>query len=106
MKKLILPALCLSFAFTSLKAVSAPVSVNVVVAVDEDGRKAIKAEELPEGITKTLAGDAYKGWNVKEAAVVTQTASDNKTSEHYEVTLASEKETKVIKFQKDGTVLN
>jgi len=101
MKKLILPALCLTMTFGTMSVSATSLSNNTVITLNEDGRKTVKQEELPEAVTKTLAGDAYKGWTIKEAALVTQA-----TAEHYEVTLANEKETKVVKLHKDGTLVN
>jgi len=110
MKKLILPAFCLSLLLTTA-GVSAENESSFVPSslssIGNDDRKPVKPEELPEAITKALSGDAYKGWTMKEAAVVTPPVTADKAPDaYYEITLSKEKETKVIKFQKDGTLLN
>lgn len=113
MKKLILPAFCLVFGLASVNAVATNnVTSNVSASFNNDERQAVKSEELPEGVKKTLASDAYKGWSVKEAALVstpaaaTATATDKAIAPYYEVVLTNEKETKTVKFQKDGSLLN
>ncbi len=56
-------------------------------------KKDIKAEELPEAVKKTLAGDSYKGWEISKASVA---------KDVYEVELKKGSETKTAKFDKDG----
>jgi hypothetical protein len=100
MKKLLVMAFCLGLAFTAKTVYSSNTAV-VSVAFNEDEKTAVKPEELPESIKKTLAADEYKGWAIQSAALV-------KTAEtsHYEVSLANEKkEIKMIKFDKDGALL-
>jgi DNA-directed RNA polymerase beta subunit len=105
MKKMILPALCLSLCLTTV-SVSAINTVSNSVIVMNDDRQAVKSEELPEGVKKTLATDAYKGWAVKEAALVKgAVAADGTATSHYEVVLTNEKETKTVKFNQDGSLL-
>lgn len=114
MKKLFFPAICLCLAVTTqnVSALSTTNSTANSIVTNADDRKVIKQEELPQPVTKAIAGDAYKGWTVKEAAIVTPVstttagAADKKTEPYYEVTLTKEKETKTVKFQKDGTLLN
>jgi len=109
MKKLILSAFCLGLGLTSVNVLASNNTSAVAVSVNnDDERKALKAEELPEAVTKALASEAYAGWTVKEAAMVTKTATaaDKANPSYYEVTLSKEKETRTVKFQKDGTLLN
>lgn len=113
MKKLILSAFVLGLALAPV-CISANNQLSVVkaAAIGNDDRKVIKAEELPEAVAKNLAGDAYKGWTVKEAAMVSHPAAtaDAATTQahddYYEVILTNGKETKTVKFQKDGKLLD
>jgi Skp family chaperone for outer membrane proteins len=111
MKKMILPALCLSLSLTSLNSSAANISKTAYVAFENDDRQVIKSEELPAAIQKNLSSEVYKGWSVKEAARVKSaamaTATNTKaTAPYYEVVLTNEKETKTVKFNEDGTLLN
>lgn len=110
MKKLIFPAFCLTLALTSVNVSAANTTSHVItVNANDDERKAVKPEELPAPVTKAVTGDAYKGWVVKEAALVNPSpaagaaATEAKPEAYYEVTLTHEKETKTVKFHKDGT---
>lgn len=101
MKKMILPALCLGLCLTTVSVSAANVVSNSVVSVSfNDDRQVIKTEELPEPVKKALSSDDYKGWTVKEAALVKAEAAS-----HYEVVLTNEKETKTVKFNNDGTLV-
>jgi hypothetical protein len=53
----------------------------------------IKPENLPDAVKKTLAGDAYKGWEISKAYVA---------KEVYEVELKKGADTKTFKFDKEG----
>lgn len=111
MKKLIVPAFCLSLIFGSSALVAATQSSEIVNLINDDGRKAVKPEELPDPVKKTLAGADYKGWTVKEAAWVEHSVPGDATAtkSYYEVTLIKEKESKeskVFKFNADGTAVN
>lgn len=102
MKKLVALAFCLGLAFTA-KTIYATntASTSVVSVLNDDEKVAVKAEELPESIKKALSAEEYKGWVIQDANIV-------KTGEvsHYEVSLANEKkETKTVKFDKDGALL-
>lgn len=110
MKKMILPALCLSLILTTLNTSATTISNRVATVLTEnDERTAIKSEELPAAVQKNLSSDVYKGWAVKEATKVsTKVAADaaKAPAAYYEVVLSNEKETKTVKFQEDGTLLN
>lgn len=56
----------------------------------------IKAENLPEPVKKTLAGDDYKGWEISKAYVA---------KEIYEVELKKGTEAKTVKLDKDGKLV-
>lgn len=102
MKKLVAMAFCLGLAFTANTVyASNNVSASAVRVLNEDEKTAVKPEELPEPIKKTLAADEYKGWTVQSAALV-----KSATASHYEVSVANEKkETKTLKFNNEGTLL-
>ncbi|HOZ87194.1 MAG TPA: hypothetical protein PL029_05515 [Bacteroidia bacterium] len=136
MKKLIVTAFCMGLALTSAN-LTAATQVKTTIAPNSptDGRQIIKNEELPEPIKKTLASDTYKGWNIKEAALVTVSSTQPATpaaaksgtttvtavpgatttstavattpavTSYYEVILTKDKETNNVKFQRDGTLL-
>lgn len=59
-------------------------------------KTAVKPEQLPDGVQNSLKADSFKDWSVSSAAMV---------GSNYEVTLMKEKETKVVKFDKEGTIL-
>lgn len=143
MKKTTFWALCLGFVLASANSIAANSLKTIVgISIPGDGRQVIKQEELPEAIKKTLATDAYKGWSVKEAALITPAVPQTPSTQapttpsttaqptstagapapkaapsattpaaaapvspaYYEITLIKDKETKVVKFQKDGSV--
>ena len=102
MKKLVALAFCLGLAFTAKKIyATTSVSTSVVSVLSDDEKVAVKAEELPEAAKKTLAADEYKGWAIQTASLVKSAAAS-----HYEVSLANDKkEIRIVKFDKDGTLL-
>ena len=102
MKKLMVAAFGLGLALTATTVYAANNKVNTVISVNlsDEEKTAVKPEELPEPIKKTLAGEEYKGWLVKEASLV-KTATES----HYEVSLNNEKETKTVKFNKEGALV-
>lgn len=101
MKKLIVAAFSLGMVFFSATVTAANASNTVIsVTVNEDERQAVKSEELPEAVKKTLAGDEYKGYTITEATLVKSAEAS-----HYEISLAKDKETKLVKCDKDGKIL-
>ncbi len=102
MKKLMVLAFGLGLALTAKTVYAANNNVNTVVTTNlvNDERVALKPEELPEPIKKTLSAPEYKGWFITEAALVKTAAAS-----HYEVSLTKEKETKLVKFDKEGALL-
>lgn len=110
MKKLIAPAFCLSLLFVSATTVAANEFSTVISSVieNEGDRQPVKPEELPESIKKTLATDDYKGWAVKDAALVNNKPAADATAaaaSYYEVTLTKGTESKTFKFHQDGTAV-
>ncbi len=89
------------FAFDYVVALNASdlnVPKPVVVVVSEGEKIPVKLGELPEGIKRTLAGDAYKDWAVSEAFLVKDKV------EYYLVTLKRGTEAKDVKFNKEGAI--
>ena len=81
---------------TAVKANTINVN-NAVVVTMQDGKTAVKAEELPEAVKKTLAG--FEGFAVAEAFLL-------KTADGvalYEVSLTKGEEKQVVKLNADGT---
>ncbi len=73
--------------------------VEKAVKIESQEKTPVKPEELPEAIKKAISSADYKGWTVSSAFLV------KKEAEFYEVTLVKEKETKTVKFAKDGNVI-
>lgn len=69
---------------------------TATASAQQDTKTAIKPEQLPDGIRKTLKGDEYKDWTVSSAAMV---------KDNYEVILMKDKESKTVRFDKEGTIL-
>lgn len=102
MKKVIAMAFCLGLAFTANTVYASNNTASAVIHVANDDEKTtLKPEELPEPIKKSLSADAYKGWAIQSASLV-----KSATASHYEVLVANDKkETKTLKFDKDGVLL-
>jgi hypothetical protein len=63
-----------------------------------DEKIKISVEELPDAIKNVLENDSYKGWSVEAAQY-------NKTKDLYEVEVRKGTESKIIKFTKDGNIV-
>jgi hypothetical protein len=68
-------------------------------SVEQDGYVVIKSEELPDVVKKALESQDYKGW-------IINAASYNTKEEKYLVELKNGADTKKVKFDKEGKVLN
>jgi len=77
----------------------APQTPTEVQSPEQDGQ-AIAASELPAPIQSALQGQDYSGWSVSSA---TQKEKDGKTI--YKVELTNGSETKKVKFDADGNML-
>jgi hypothetical protein len=66
--------------------------------VQTDEKIKISVEELPDAIKNVLENDSYKGWSVEAAQY-------NKTKDLYEVEVRKGTESKIIKFTKDGSIV-
>ena len=97
MKKLIISAFCLSLlALGTTQAYSTkPAELTTIVAQE---KVAVKPEDLPEPVKTTLASDAYAGWDVTTAFLITK--EDN--TQFYEISLKKGEETSKVNLDKDG----
>jgi hypothetical protein len=102
MKKLILSAFSLSVMLFPAAISASNTVANTVISITagDDERQTVKAEELPAGVKKTLDGEDYKGYTISTAAWV-----KSADASYYEVSLAKDKETKIVKIDKEGKLL-
>ena len=97
MKNVIVSAFALALvSFSTVEASQPVVSTNIVVALQE--KVAVKPEDLPEAVKTALAGDAYKGWEVTGAFLVTK----EDKSQYYEIAVKKGEETATVNLDKDG----
>jgi len=101
MKKLIVSALALTLiSFASVQADNtskvAGTNSNSVLITQE--KVSVKPESLPDGIKKTIASEAFSGWKVVSAFLVTNT---DKT-QFYELNVKNGDESARVKLDKDG----
>ncbi len=97
MKNVVVSAFALAMvSFSTVEAALPTVSTNIVVALQE--KVAVKPEDLPEAVKTALAGDAYKGWEVTGAFLVTK---EDKT-QYYEIAVKKGEETATVNLDKDG----
>ena len=100
MKKIILSALVLGFAtVTSVNA--NPISYSPVITINANQDEIpVKPEDLPAAVKTTLAGDEYKDWQIVTAYLVKKDGLET-----YKINLMKDKETKLVKLDKDGKVV-
>lgn len=101
MKKVILSVFSLGMAVSATALTANTMNANNAVVVSmNDEKTAVKAEELPDAVKKTLAGDVYKDFATVEAFLI-------KSGEmsHYEVTLIKGQEKQVVKLNADGSIV-
>nr|WP_295925155.1 hypothetical protein [uncultured Dyadobacter sp.] len=109
MKKLIVSALALTLiSFASVQAQTAnqttathaehQQAADKAGKADKEDKVAVKPEDLPEAIKKTIKGEEFSGWTVKKAFLVTE--SDK--TQYYELQVANGKENARVKLDKDG----
>ncbi|MCW3084796.1 MAG: hypothetical protein JWP12_2162 [Bacteroidetes bacterium] len=99
MKKLSILAFSLMTLASVTTFAQTDAKTQAVASTQQDAKTSVKPEELPAAIQKTLSTDAYKGWTVSSANMVKSKV------DYYEVSLMKDKETKMIKFDKEGTIL-
>lgn len=110
MKKLVIPALALTLiSFASVQAQTAnqttadhsahqEATAQKAAKADQEDKVAVKPEDLPEGIQKTIKSEDFSGWTVTKAFLVT--AADK--TQYYELQVANGKETARVKLDKNG----
>ncbi|MCE7038812.1 hypothetical protein [Dyadobacter sp. CY312] len=101
MKKLIVSALALTLiSFASVQADNTLKTAGVMAnsAYDSQEKVSVKPESLPDGVKKTIASDAFSGWKVISAFLVTNT---DKT-QYYELNVKNGDESARVKLDKDG----
>jgi hypothetical protein len=97
MKKVIVSAFALALvSFATVEASNVIEPIGVVASLQD--KVAVKPEELPEAVKTALAGDAYKGWEVTGAYLVTK----EDKSQYYEIAVKKGQETASINLDKDG----
>ena len=97
MKKQIITALTLILVSFATVQANQLTQINTTIAVTQE-KVAVKPEDLPEAVKTTLATDAYAGWQVVGAFLVTK--ADN--TQLYEVSLKNGEESATINFDKEG----
>jgi Skp family chaperone for outer membrane proteins len=104
MKKIILSVVVLAAAaFTTVKANTVNAKMhNVVIAAQQDTTKKtpVKLDELPAPIKTELQSDVFKTWVPTTAYVVNSGAT-----QYYEVDVKKDADTKAVKFDKDGKIV-
>jgi len=102
MKKLIVSALALTLiSFASVQAnTTSEISIQERSAAvsDKQEKVAVKPEDLPEGIKKTIKGEEFAGWKVTSAFLIT---APDKT-QYYELNVKNGSESARVKLDKDG----
>ena len=105
MKKLVVSALALTLiSFASVQAQTTEKSESHAThqaTTQKDGKEekvAVKPEDLPEGIKKTIKGEEFSGWTVKKAYLVTEEGN----KQYYELQVAKGNESARVKLDKDG----
>jgi len=102
MKKLIVSALALTMiSFASVQASTTAESrrtETAAFATFKQDKVAVKPENLPEGIKKTIKGEEFSGWKVTKAFLVTE----EDKSQYYELQVAKGSESARVKLDKDG----
>ncbi len=97
MKKLIISAVALtliSFASVQAKPV---LQTETELNINQD-KVSVKPEDLPAAVKATISSEAFAGWKVVEAFLVT---ADDKT-QYYDLSVKKGKEAARVKLDKDG----
>ncbi|MCF0063880.1 hypothetical protein MUK70_26755 [Dyadobacter chenwenxiniae] len=97
MKKLILPALLMTI-LGATEVQANTTKAGTFALCSTQGKVAVRPDDLPEAVKNTLSGDAYAGWQVTSAFLVTK--EDN--SQYFEVNAKKGEESTVINLDKYG----
>lgn len=75
-----------------------------IVVVDSVKRTLVEAENLPDGVKTTLAGESFVGYTIQTAYLVEEV---DKTP-FYEITLKreGEEQTRVVKIDAEGNIID
>jgi len=73
-------------------------AVKTPATVQQDEKVKIKSEDLPDAVKKALETQDYRGWLIDAAFKYTAT-------DLYEVQLKNGAESKIVKFNKDGKMV-
>jgi hypothetical protein len=97
MKKLIISAVALTLiSFASVHA--APVVENNSALTITQDKVSVKPDDLPAAVKATINSEAFAGWKVVEAFLVT---ADDKT-QYYDLSVKKGNENARVKLDKDG----
>lgn len=97
MKKLILSAF--GFMLLSVATVQAnSVSIVPTLTQVQQDKAEVKPDSLPEPVKTTLQGEAFVGWEIDKAYVVSK--ADN--AQYFEINLKKGEETATVNLDKDG----
>lgn len=101
MKKIML-AVCLMFGGATLVAAQDQTTPQSETQTTQDqDRQQISVSELPEGVTAKLESQDYSGWTVGNA----YKKMDDSQNEIYIVEMKQGTETKKVKFDRDGNLI-
>lgn len=97
MKKLIISAVALTLlSFATVQA--APVLENKATISIHQDKVSVKPDDLPAAVKATINSDAFAGWKVVEAFLVT---ADDK-SQYYDLSVKKGSENARVKLDKNG----
>lgn len=97
MKKLTTSAIFYALLLYTAAQANVLTSTKPVITIVQE-KVAVKPEDLPEAVKTTLASDAYAGWQVVSAFLITK--EDN--SQFFEISLKKGEETSKLNLDKDG----
>jgi|GEM_PF-271844 len=104
MKRIILSAAVLVVGLASVKASNLTIDKHPVAVTrnlaDSAQKTPVKLDALPDPIKTVLQSDIFKTWIPSSAFSVTQG-----TTQYYEVDVKKGTETKALKFDKDGKIV-
>lgn len=98
MKSLLFLLLSVLFVGTSTLSAYAAYNQQINIQIEQDEKVKISNEELPEAVKTALQSESYKDWTISAAYYT-------KSTEQYEVELKKGEETKTVKLDKDGKVI-
>jgi hypothetical protein len=97
MRKLILSAMLLTI-IGAVELHANPSATAGISSCRNQDKVAVRPDDLPEAVKSILAGDAYAGWQVTSAFLITR--EDN--SQYFEINAKKGEETAVFNLDKYG----